>query len=115
ANIKSAFEQFNGQYNGFSGMKIRSEKGFIQDFIYRYQPRFDRASVLTSDEISSVFHLPNKTIETPYIQWLPAKSAPAPENIPTTGLYVGKSKFRGVERPVFLGDDDRRRHMYIIG
>ena len=29
ANIKSAFEQFSGPYNGFSGAKIKSEKGFI--------------------------------------------------------------------------------------
>lgn len=115
ANIKSALEQYNGPYNGFSGMKIRGEKGFIKDFIYRYLPRFDRPSVLTSDEIASVFHLPNKSIETPHIQWLPAKSAPAPEKIPTSGLYLGKSVFRGIVRPVFIEEDDRRRHMYVIG
>lgn len=115
ANIKSAFEQFNGQYNGFGGMKIRSEKGFIKDFIYRYLPRFDKLSVMTPDEIASVFHFPNKSVETPHIQWLPAKSAPAPDKIPTSGLYIGKSQFRGFERPVYVADDDRRRHMYIIG
>lgn len=115
ANIKSAFEQFNGPYNGFSGMKVPSEKGFIRDFVYRYLPRFDTLSVLTSDEIASIYHYPNKSIETPHIQWLPAKAAPAPEKIPTSGLYVGKSKFRGTERAVFLDDFDRQRHMYIIG
>ena len=114
-NLKAAFEQFNGPYNGFSSMKIKSEPQFIEDFIYRYPPQYDTLSVLTSEEISSVFHLPNKTIETPHIQWLPAKSAPAPENIPNSGLYIGKSKFRGVERPVFMTDRDRQRHMYIVG
>ncbi len=114
-NIKSAFEQFNGPYNGFSGMKISSEKGFIKDFIYRYLPRFEKLSVMTADEIASVFHFPNKAVETPHIQWLPAKSAPAPENIPTSGLYIGKSRFRGFERAVYMSDYDRQRHMYIIG
>lgn len=114
-NIKAAFEQFNGPYNGFTGAKIPSQKGFIRDFVYRYLPRFDKLSVLTSDEISSLFHLPNKQVETPHIQWLPAKSAPPPEKIPTKGLYIGKSKFRGQERPVFISDFDRQRHMYIIG
>jgi hypothetical protein len=114
-NIKAAFEQFNGPYNGFSGAKIPSQKGFIRDFVYRYLPRFDKLPVLTPDEIASLFHLPNKQVETPHIQWLPAKSAPAPEKIPNKGLYIGKSKFRGVERPVFISDFDRQRHMYIIG
>lgn len=114
-NIKAAFEQFSGPYNGFTGAKIPSQKGFIRDFVYRFLPRFDRLPVLTSDEIASLFHLPNKQIETPHIQWLPAKSAPPPEKIPTKGLYIGKSKFRGQERPVFVSDFDRQRHMYIIG
>ena len=115
ANIKASIEQFSGTYNGFSGMKVKSEKNFMQDFIYRFMPKFDKTSVMTADEIASVFHLPNKTVETPHITWLPAKAAPAPEKIPTEGLYIGKSQFRGLERPVFVGDSDRQRHMYIIG
>lgn len=114
-NIKAAFEQFNGPYNGFSGMKIHSEKGFIKDFVYRYVPRFEKTSVLTPDEIASVFHLPNKQVETPHIDWLPSRLAPASEKIPTEGLYLGKSIFRGIERPIYMLDQDRQRHMYIIG
>lgn len=114
-NIRSAFEQFNGPYNGFSGMKVKSEKGFMTDFIYRYMPRYSKVSVLTADELASVIHFPNKTVETPHILWLTSKRAPAPDKIPTSGLYLGKSVFRGVERQVFIGDEDRRRHMYIVG
>ncbi len=115
ANIKAAFEQFSGPYNSFSGAKVASEKSFLTDFIYRYLPRFSKPSVLTPDELASVFHFPNKSIETPYITWLSSKRAPAPEKVPTSGLYMGKSVFRGVERPVYVSEDDRRRHMYIIG
>ena len=114
-NIKAAFEQFSGPYNGFSGAKIVSEKGFLTDFIYRYLPKYSGGSVLTADELSSIFHFPNKSIETPYISWLSSKRAPAPEKIPTSGLYLGRSVFRGVVRPVYLSEDDRRRHMYVIG
>ncbi len=115
ANIKSAFEQFSGPYNGFTGLNIRSEKGFIKDFIYRYMPRFDKPSVLTVDELASVYHFPNKSVETPHISWLPARLAPASEKIPTSGLYLGKSIFRGTERPIYISEADRQRHMYIIG
>ncbi len=115
SNLKSAFEQFNGSYNGFTGGNVPSEKGFMTDFIYRYQPRFDKPSILTPEELSTIYHLPNKSIETPHISWLDAKKAPAPEKIPSSGMYVGKSIFRGVTRPIFIGEEDRRRHMYIVG
>ncbi len=114
-NIKTAFEQFSGPYNGFSGTKTYSEKAFLTDFIYRYMPRYSAGSVLTPDELASLFHFPNKSIETPYISWLSSKRAPAPEKIPTSGLYLGKSVYRGIDRPVYLSEDDRRRHMYVIG
>ncbi len=115
ANIRSAFEQFTGPYNGFAGAKSYSEKAFMTDFIYRYLPMFQKPSVLTPDELSSVFHFPNKSIETPYIGWLTSKRAPAPDKIATSGLYIGKSHFRGVTRPIYITDEDRRRHMYIVG
>jgi len=116
SNIRSAFEQFNGPYNGFSGAKIRHEKGFLTDFIYRFLPKYIEPTILTPDELASIFHFPNKAVETPYITWLSSKRAPAPEKIPTAGLYLGKSVFRGVERPVYIAEgEDRRRHMYIAG
>src|SRR5581483_11443354 len=52
ANIKSAFEQFNGPHNGFSGMKVKSEEAFIEDFVYRFMPKYDKLSVMTPDEIA---------------------------------------------------------------
>ncbi len=114
-NIKSSLEQFSGPYNSFAGMKVKSEQDFITDFVYRYLPKHVKIPVLTPDEIASVFHMPNKSIETPFINWLPAKMAPASEKIPTSGMYLGRSIFRGIERAVYIGDSDRQRHMYIIG
>ncbi len=114
-NIRAGFEQFNGAYNGFKTKKIWSKKVFLTNFIYRYTPIFVRSSILNSEELASIYHFPNKAIETPYITWLNAKRAAAPANIPPKGLYLGQSVFRGTTRPIFIGDDDRRRHMYIIG
>lgn len=115
SNIESAFTQFSS-YNRLEKDKVRFYKGlFMVDFIYRYLPLWGQGSVLTTDELATIFHLPNKSVENPHIHWLSARSAPAPANIPTSGLFIGKSTYRGVEKPIFLGDDDRRRHMYIIG
>jgi hypothetical protein len=43
------------------------------------------------------------------------KEAAPPLNLPQSGLLLGKSLFRGEERNVFMNEDDRRRHFYIIG
>jgi hypothetical protein len=89
------------------------------DCIYRYFPGIELfsnvSSVLTSEELATIFHFPNKSIETPHIFWLNAKRAPAAANIPTSGLFLGKSRFRGDTRDIYINEDDRRRHMYIIG
>jgi hypothetical protein len=114
-NIISAFSQFNSDLNSFGKAKIWFKKLFMLDFIYRYQPMFGSKSILSSEELATIFHLPNKSVETPHIYWLAAKSAPAPSQIPKSGLYLGMSVYRGLRRPVYIGDKDRRRHMYIIG
>ncbi|HNP89032.1 MAG: AAA-like domain protein [Microgenomates group bacterium ADurb.Bin219] len=118
ANLKAAFEQFNSDQNGFKSRKIRLNKLFMTDFIYRYPPQlyfFRNKIILSSEELAGIFHLPNKTVETPFIFWLNAKRAPAPQQIPKEGLYLGKSAFRGIEVPVYIQDKDRMRHIYIIG
>ncbi len=113
-NIVSAFGQFNGA-NEFKQNKIWLKSLFVRDFIYRYFPMHGQTSVLSSEELATIFHFPNKSITTPHIFWLNSKRAPAPTQIPDSGLFIGNSRFRGQVRPVFVSEEDRQRHMYIIG
>lgn len=129
-NMMSAFEQFTEiSYNRF----IRRKGIFVprirlaDEFIYRkihvkdwhipiMQIQFYlNTAVLNTEELASVFHFPNKEVETPNIVWLTSRKAAAPANIPGTGLYLGRSIFRGEEKNIYLMQDDRRRHFYIIG
>src|SRR3989338_1026245 len=114
SNIKTAFSQFNG-FNALTSNKHRFKGAFMNDFIYRYMPVRGQTAVLSSEELATIFHFPNKAITTPNIFWIHAKRAPAPAQIPTSGLYLGKSTFRGLSKSVYMELDDRRRHMYIIG
>ncbi len=114
SNIKSALSQFDG-INSFTSNKHRFKSLFLADFLYRYMPMRKQTSVLSSEELATLFHFPNKSITTPNIFWMTAKRAPAPATIPESGLYLGKSTYRGLSKPVYMGLDDRRRHMYIIG
>lgn len=118
SSIKSALSQFSSDQNGFSSKKIWWKRAFMIDFIYRYRPLWPlnkNKIILNSAELATIFHLPNKTVETPNIAWLNAKRAPVPPEVPKKGLYLGKSVHRGEARPVCLSEDDRRRHVYIIG
>lgn len=113
--FSGTFAQFSGPYNKFVKQTIFLKRLFMVDFIYRYPAMFRGKSILNSEELATIFHFPNKQVETPHIHWLTAKTAPAPAQIPTSGLYLGKSVYRGMSRKIYISDKDRARHMYIIG
>lgn len=115
SNILGSFSQFSSDQNSFTKNRDILKPAFMTDFIYRYFPLFGKTSVVSTEELATIFHFPNKSVETPHIFWLNAKRAPAPAKIPTSGLYLGQSVYRGISKPVYIDLDDRRRHMYVIG
>ena len=115
AQFAGTFSQFSGPYNKLVKQRIWLKRLFMIDFIYRYQALFNGKSVFNAEELATIFHFPNKQVETPHIHWLTAKSAPAPAQIPTSGLFLGRSVYRGLSRDIYITDKDRARHMYIIG
>jgi len=117
ANIKACFGQFESPWNKFTSKKIYFKSMFMQDFIYKYPVMlwFKNKTILSVDELASVFHLPNKSIETPNIYWLKAKKAPAPVDSPQEGLYVGDNLYRGITKKFCMTPTDRQRHFYIVG
>jgi hypothetical protein len=59
--------------------------------------------------------MPLSSTETPNIRWLLARSAPPPANVPTDGLYLGFADYRGRRQEIRMKQEDRFRHMYLIG
>jgi len=120
-NIKTSFSQFNSDLNNLKGGRVLFKGGFMINFIYKFFPVLElpfakSVSILSADELATIFHFPNKTIETPHIQWLKAKTAPVPAEIPQdNGTHMGFGYYRGVKRPVYIAPSDRMRHTYIIG
>ncbi|PIR76586.1 MAG: hypothetical protein COU32_01270 [Candidatus Magasanikbacteria bacterium CG10_big_fil_rev_8_21_14_0_10_42_10] len=115
-NLIGAFSQYNVyRYgNSFKAVIPRKQTRLIQDFIYR-SFHAQRAALLTTEEMASLWHLPLHSTEAPKIKWLSGRKSPPPHNIPTSGLHLGYINYRGSKTEVFLGEADRRRHLYIIG
>jgi len=115
-NIVNVFSQYTGLESGitFKKDKYFSMPGAIKNFIHR---AFDekRTIVLNSEELASLFHPPLSSTETPHIEWLTARSAPPPVNLPEEGIVMGESVYRGSTEPVRILREDRRRHVYVIG
>lgn len=101
--------------NTFSVEKLtgRSLKALLFNFSFRM---FDegRRILLSSEELASLYHFPVSG-NTPGVKFIKSKPAPVPNNLPTEGIILGENVFRGVKTPVRLTDEDRRRHLYIIG
>ncbi len=100
--------------NNFKLYKPKKIKPLIFDYVFREFNKKQRL-VLNTEEMASIFHLPTATTDIPNVTWLRAKEAAPPEKIPTEGLKLGQSVFRGSTRDIRITDDDRRRHLYIVG
>jgi len=127
-NMVGAFEQFTDvSYNRFNKRFMFSTRKYINDFIYRRlsvkkisipiigTQLYSNVSVLNNIEMATVFHFPNKDIGTPNILWLVARKSSAPIELPEEGIYLGKSVFRAVEKKIYMLDEDRTRHIYVVG
>lgn len=123
-SIRTAFGQFSEfRGNNFYLPKIYSVTQIVKCFIQRW-PRpsswyyrfFTPQYIFGTSELTSFFHFPNiKYNKLDMIKWQNYKLAPAPKNIPEEGLFLGTNIFRGDKRKIFMNNEDRFRHFYIVG
>jgi len=115
--LKSAFSQFT-EPNGNSFIFKDCEGKKLDKLFYQFAFRiFDKneAFYLNTSELTSIFHFPAAPLSTPKVKYFKAKDAPPPINLPAEGLLLGKNIYRDEEKMVYMLDDDRRRHLYMIG
>lgn len=75
--------------------------------------------LLSHEELATVWHLPTVGVATERLAVTPFTERESPVSLPTHAApgdtVLGRSCFRNDDRPVILKDDDRRRHVYVVG
>ncbi|HVX92573.1 MAG TPA: hypothetical protein VHA74_00475, partial [Candidatus Dojkabacteria bacterium] len=90
-----------------------------QNYIDRKLPA-ETHDTLNIEELASVYHLPNISVETPNIVWSRARKAEPPMDLPIDkndkGINIfGQADYRGIRTEFGLKKEDRRRHFYLLG
>jgi len=115
-----AFKQFNtNNMNGFSAGQITNDVQLINLMKKRY---FSKGYILNIEELASVYHLPDKSVETPRVTWAGSKKGEPPTNLPLAHsganddiTLFGQTNFRGHFETFGIKQRDRSLHMYAIG
>lgn len=115
--ILSSFSQFNTtEFNGFKVNAMRDPRKLAVDYTFRFFPIKMINNVLNSVELASIFHLPEQdAIPSSNVERQLTKQVDGPAKLATEGLFLGTNEFRGAKKAIYLGENDRRRHMYVIG
>ncbi len=119
-----------GIYAGFSSNSFTS-KWITRDPLVLEKiknRRVDNGFILNVSELAGLVHLPTNYVKTPQINWVSSRAFEPPSNLPivdpdltdditpeTQLTPIGKTNFRGTNMTFWIGPDDRRRHLYVIG
>lgn len=116
-SIVSAFSLFDSpRYNGFKFNMTTDVDELITAYIFRFFPQSTNKNILNSVELSTIFHLPDQnSIPTGKVERQRIRQVDGPTEPMREGLLIGVNEFRGIEKQIRLGVNDRRRHTYIIG
>ena len=100
--------------NEFTLIKPRNNNSAIYNFSFRNF--VDKQTIiLNSEELASIFHFPTSSSDVPRINWLSARESSPPNILSASGTLVGETSFRSEKKPIYISEEDRRRHVYMIG
>ena len=119
-DVVASFKQFTTAHlNSLVSIKKSIDaKKVYEEYQIRKLPN-DVNDILNIEELASVFHLPNISVETPNINWSRARKAEPPMNLPVIGTkdvnVFAQTDYRGERLQFGLKRNDRVRHFYLLG
>jgi len=103
-------------FNGFKKLNTKPLEA-VKHFVLR-APIYSSNTIINSEEINSLWHLPNYLVTNPYIKWLSSRKPSIPLGIPgpePENVYVGTARSGSQDKDVYLKPADRFRHIYALG
>lgn len=119
-DIVASFKQFTTAHlNTFIHSKPnKTGKELYLDYKGRYLPS-DTIDIINIEELASLYHMPNISVETPNIAWSRSKKIEPPMNLPKNGddgvTVFAETEYRGSRHEFGIKREDRRKHFYILG
>jgi hypothetical protein len=114
-----AFHEFSSEKNKIIFNRTENSQKLLTNFFAR---KNENRAILNTEEITTLFHIPDPTLKIEAIDWVLSKRAQPPFNLPTDhntpdgdiSLYA-TTNFRASNRLFGIKRNDRRRHLYIVG
>lgn len=112
----------NGGYQSLKPKRYLKLKTINNLLLWLYSHRFINAFsnlTLSATEVSDLYHFPfTSTTKTENLAKLHSKELPAPLSLKkntSLDIYFAKNTYGGADTPIGLTEDERRRHVYILG
>ncbi len=114
--IKQQLQQLAGSLGHFNSPRTAA----FQFGPPRKSPRQGQKFLLSTEEVASIFHAPNQTVQAPTLARVESREFPPPTELAAFNnladvVPIGRSQFRSQQDFISLAVDDRRRHLAIIG
>lgn len=115
--VEAAFAQFNSPTgNGFKFTPASNIEQFTTDYIMRFFPPERTSDILNTVELATIFHLPSSTdIPSQQVARQTFREVDGPTDPMPSGNLLGYNIFRGVRKEIRISDEDRLRHIYVMG
>lgn len=115
--VESAFNQFSDSSSNsivFEKLPDRKLNDLFHSFSYR---EISEENILPFNlkELASLFHFPVGVSAGSQLKSARAQGSSAPLNMPSEGVLLGLNKYRDLTTNIFMGREDRMRHLYVIG
>jgi len=118
ADLEAAFNQFedtNGNRLDFVHVKKGALEKELENFTYRSYDDGQNCP-LSIKELATIMHMPVAgKVSTSQVKLTKSGTSPAPLGLPQAGVLLGVNSDRGRDTKIYMTDEDRLRHMYVIG
>ncbi len=117
SDIEASFNQFgNTMGNTLAFTRAKGSRARSEMEAYSFRMPSGSMMPLSIREVTTLYHFPSTGVESsPHLKQSRIKDAPAPLDLPHTGTKLGTNNFRGKETTIYLDEEDRLRHLYVIG